>query len=369
MNVNHIVRDLDIASGGPSRSVPALAQSQSLLENVTVQVLFRDRGNPMVPVADSAVEYKSFHGDLKNSAAYSGRDGTTVLHLHGLWSPNLHRAARIAHKHTTPYVVSTRGMLANWALGHKALKKKIAWKLYQQRDLENAAGLVASSELERRDTEVLLPGSRAVVIPNGCDPRPDIIAAHHALPMDSNVRWALAMGRLHPVKGYAELIAAWAAVRPAGWQLGIAGPDEDGYRATLEALIMDNGLKGQVHLLGEVDDTLKWSLLDQAELFLAPSKTENFGMAIAEALQSGTPVITTKGTPWRELTEQDCGWWIDHGSQALEKTLAEASAYGAEVLRAKGGNGHRLIREKYTWERVAASTIELYRSLLKGKKQ
>jgi len=146
--------------------------------------------------------------------------------------------------------------------------------------------------------------------------------------------------------------------------LVIAGPDEGGYRATLEVLISENGLQGQVLLLGEVDDTLKWSLLDQAELFLAPSKTENFGMAIAEALQSGTPVITTKGTPWRELTEQDCGWWIDHGSQALKKTLAEATACGAEVLRTKGGNGHRLIREKYTWEKVAARTIELYRSIL-----
>jgi len=276
----------------------------------------------------------------------------------------LHRAARYARERGIPYVVSTRGMLANWALGHKALKKKIAWKLYQQRDLENASSLVASSDFERHDVKTLLPGSRLVVIPNGCDPRPDSDQQLSFPLAETTDRCALAMGRLHPVKGYAELITAWAAIRPAGWQLVIAGPDEDGYRATLESLIRENGLQGQVHLLGEVDDTRKWSLLDQAELFLAPSRTENFGMAIAEALQSGTPVITTKGTPWHELIEHDCGWWIDHGAKALERALSEATACGAEMLRTKGGNGHRLIRDKYTWEKVAARTIELYRSIL-----
>lgn len=260
-------------------------------------------------------------------------------------------------------------MLANWALGHKALKKKIAWRLYQEQDLRKAAFLLASSEFEQRDVEALLPDSRVVIVPNGCDAAPDEYPKQEILPPYPNVRWAVAMGRLHPVKGYAGLIEAWAGLAPVGWNLAIAGPDEAGYRATLESLIKKHQMQDSIFLLGEIPDAAKWSLFDQCELFVAPSKTENFGMAIAEALQSGTPVITTTGTPWRELIERDCGWWIENEARALEQTLREATSCPPEILRQKGANGRSLVREKYTWERVAIRTIELYQMALSSKNQ
>jgi glycosyltransferase involved in cell wall biosynthesis len=223
---------------------------------------------------------------------------------------------------------------------------------------------LASSEFEQRDVAALMPGSRVAIVPNGCDARPEDLEIRHVLPGGKAVRWALAIGRLHPVKGYAELIEAWAKVNPPGWKLAIAGPDEGGYRATLERLIATHSLQETVTLPGAVDDARKWSLLDQCELFIAPSRTENFGMAIAEALQSGTPVITTRGTPWREIEEQGCGWWIDDHAQALERTLAQATATEAGRLRQQGRNGQQLIQTKYNWERVAAETIGLYHSIL-----
>ncbi|MFC1694695.1 glycosyltransferase [Pseudomonadota bacterium] len=364
MHIIHIVRDLDIASGGPSRSVPALAEHQARHSNIQVTVQFQDRGNPLVHMANSAVKYEAMtgRGQGRDPKAKSGNG--LFFHLHGLWSLDLHRAAKLARSKRIPYVVSTRGMLANWALGHKALKKKIAWKLYQQRDLENAACLLASTEFEQQDVEALLAGSRVVAIPNGCVARPVNSAVADILPDFAGSRWALAMGRLHPVKGYAELIKAWAGVDPAGWKLAIAGPDEAGYRSTLEALITKHGLGDSVFLTGEVDDNQKWALFDQCELFVAPSRTENFGMAIAEALQSGTPVITTKGTPWLELVEHECGWWVDNDPQALEQALREATTSSASELVDMGANGKALIQDKYTWDQVADRTIELYRSII-----
>ena len=132
----------------------------------------------------------------------------------------------------------------------------------------------------------------------------------------------------------------------------------------LEELIRKHALTDQIFLLGEVDDSRKWSLLDQCELFVAPSKTENFGLAIAEALQSGTPVITTTGTPWRTIQEYGCGWWIKSGAAELESSLKEATGTSPEVLREKGAVGRRLIRENYSWGQVAAKTVALYRSIL-----
>jgi glycosyltransferase involved in cell wall biosynthesis len=362
-----VVRDLDVASGGPSRSVPALAESQSRFDGLRIHVLYKDRGQPIVELAESDVQYQPVASRARFSKIVSYALGDTIFHLHGLWSPSLHRSARFARIGRIPCVVSTRGMLADWALGHKALKKKLAWNLYQKRDLEAAACLVASSEFEQSDVAALLPDSRVAVVPNGCDERPKDLKIQHERPDGETVRWALAIGRLHPVKGYAELIEAWAKVIPRGWKLAIAGPDEGGYRAILEKLIATYNLQETVILPGAVDDARKWSLLDQCELFIAPSRTENFGMAIAEALQSGTPVITTRGTPWREIEEHDCGLWIHDDPQTLERILAEATATEAERLREMGRNGRRLIQAKYTWKRVAAETLALYRSILERR--
>ena len=366
------MRDLDVASGGPSRSVPALAESQSRLPGIKVSVFYQDTGNSVVSLPASEVDFRPlagsipWFGNMMNSQFDS--NGVVakdcIFHLHGLWTPLLHKAAAYARMRHLPYVISTRGMLAQWALEHKAFKKRLAWWLYQEKDLSCADYILTSGEFERRDVSAVLPGSKIVVIPNGCGERPNEVTCFNPLPGDTDTRWVLAMGRLHPVKGFAELIEAWSGLGLSGWRLAIAGPDEGGYRARLEELIRKHGLMDRVLLLGEVSDAEKWTLLEQCELFVAPSKTENFGMAIAEALQSGTPVITTTGTPWRELNEYDCGWWIGPGTEELRRVLKVATEQDAQVLGRKGAKGQKLIREKYSWNQAAARTIALYQSIL-----
>ncbi|MFC1795958.1 hypothetical protein ACFL1V_02540, partial [Pseudomonadota bacterium] len=95
MHVVHIVRDLDVASGGPSRSVPALAESQSRYEGVKVTVFYQNRGNPVVPQRGADVNYKEFSGNGSSSKKFvnsfselgSETNGERLFHLHGLWSP------------------------------------------------------------------------------------------------------------------------------------------------------------------------------------------------------------------------------------------------------------------------------------------
>ncbi|MEJ8566883.1 glycosyltransferase [Elongatibacter sediminis] len=373
MHIVHVVRDLDRSSGGPSRSVPALAEAQSREDGTQVAAIYLDRGNPVVPALGERVDYHVLSGAFRAATgALSGvlrevsasAEGVMICHLHGLWSPVLHQAAAWARSAAVPYVVSTRGMLAGWALGHKAWKKKLAWSVYQRRDLQQADALIATSPLEAADIRRLLPEARTEVIPNGCHPRPGDRVAGAELPAGQDTRWALALGRLHPVKGYAELIEAWHSLRPAGWKLAIAGPDEGGYRRRLERLIERYGIGDDVALLGAVDDERKWALLDRCELFLAPSKTENFGMAIAEALQSGTPVVTTTATPWALLREHDCGWWIEPAKVALGHALDEATRMDADALRVRGVRGRQIIEAEFSWQSIARQSIRLYRSIL-----
>jgi glycosyltransferase involved in cell wall biosynthesis len=348
--------------------VPALANAQANLPGIEVSVIYGERGNSLAELGQGGAKYVPVQGGISSALmAESSGERPTIIHLHGLWDPLLHSSASFARKQRLLYIVSTRGMLADWALRHKALKKKIGWWLYQRRDLQQSDCLLASSAFEEDCIRRLVSGNRIEVIPNGCHDRPELDGSESGSVLNIESRWALALGRLHPVKGYAELIDAWAAVKPEGWKLAIAGPDEDGYQAVLEQRIRSHGLEGQVVLLGEVDDTAKWPLLDQCELFLAPSHTENFGMAIAEALQSGKPVLTTRGTPWQELQQLDCGWWVEPQKHAIENALRKASDLSSQELMEMGERGRQLIRNKYSWKAVAERVVELYRSIMSGQ--
>ena len=107
------------------------------------------------------------------------------------------------------------------------------------------------------------------------------------------------------------LIEAWVRLRPEGWRLRIAGPDEAGHRAEIEALVIRHRLAGVVSFLGPVEGKAKTDAYRTADLFILPTHSENFGMVVAEALSYGVPVLTTHGAPWSELETERCGWWVE----------------------------------------------------------
>ena len=166
---------------------------------------------------------------------------------------------------------------------------------------------------------------------------------------------------MHPVKGLATLVRAWNRVRVPDWHLVIAGPDEGGYRRTIEKMIADNHLEAAFSFMGPVDEADKWGLYEQAELLVLPSLTENFGMVVAEALASGKPVITTRGTPWEMLAQHHCGWWIDVGVEPLADALREATALSDHERAAMGERGRRLVEARFSWPKIADQTLAVYR--------
>ncbi|MGI6353593.1 MAG: glycosyltransferase [Lentisphaeria bacterium] len=109
-----------------------------------------------------------------------------------------------------------------------------------------------------------------------------------------------------------------------------------------------------------------------ADLFVLPSYSENFGVVVVDALAHGVPVITTKGTPWKELLGSDatlhaggrCGWWIDIGAEPLANALAEAMSMTDENRTALGENGRKLVAEKYTWTAVGKKLAQGYQEVL-----
>ena len=98
-----------------------------------------------------------------------------------------------------------------------------------------------------------------------------------------------------------------------------------------------------------------------------PTFSENFGIVIAESLASYTPVITTKGAPWKDLKDNNCGWWIDIGVDPLTKVLFEVLDSEKEVLIQMGENGRKLIEEKYSIDMVAKNTSKMYNWVVNKK--
>jgi glycosyltransferase involved in cell wall biosynthesis len=292
---------------------------------------------------------------------------TDILHDNGIWLPHNHRLAVLTERCGIPRIVSTRGMLEPWALRHKRFKKGLAWWLYQCRDLKHARCHIATGEAEARNLQQQGLGVPIATVPNGVDvpeewPRGVDSGAENAV--RGGPRTALFLGRIYPVKGLPMLVEAWAHVRPAGWILRIAGPDEAGHRKQVEKAVVAAGLEQVVSFAGPLAYEMKKSAFLDAELFVLPTHSESFGIVVAEALAHGVPVLTTTGAPWSILREGGCGWWVDATVDGIAEGLRQATKLDPGTLRLMGAKGRALVSAQFGWKRVADLTLSTYKAIL-----
>lgn len=289
------------------------------------------------------------------------------VHMHGIWAPHLARRCLFWKKRGIPCVVSPHGMLEPWALNHKRWKKRIAWHCYQKRILNGCTLLHATSEREAASLRALKLKPPIAVIPWGIDcPQSDnyfsIQNSKSSIQNPENT--ALFVGRIYPVKGLPMLVAAWAKVRPTGWKMRIVGPDEAGHRAEIEAMVRQAGLLGEFEFVGPLNGEELHRAYAKADLFILPSHTENFSMAVGEAMSHGLPVITTHGAPWKLLADEQCGWWVPVSVGGIATALEDATKRRSEDLAAMGQRGRRVIAERFAWDQISGQLVTCYRWVL-----
>ena len=362
--------------GGPSRSVPTLCDTLAMHADVALvtasPTALRESLRLPSRARSIVVTEPAPFGRLRGARRFEGAVVSTarethasIIHDHGIWLPSNHASARAAAKLGVPRVVSPRGMLSQWALDHRGWKKRLAWRLYQRADLESASAFHATAEKEAVEIRALGFTQPIAVIPNGIE-----IPAAPLSPSPSPARGrggtkvALFMSRLHPKKGVLDLILAWGRVRPRNWELWLAGPDEGGYRVTLEKEIARLGLAEEIRFLGEVGDAEKARLFARADLFVLPSHDENFGLVVGEALAAGVPVVTTTATPWTDLERIGAGWIVPPGVDGAIKALRTACALERDQLAQMGKRARQWAESSLTWPSVALRMKVFYEWLL-----
>jgi glycosyltransferase involved in cell wall biosynthesis len=299
-----------------------------------------------------------------------------VIHTHGLWDPTLPPAAMLARKLQKPMVMTIHGMLDPLSFAHSAWKKRLALLAVIRSSLNTAGCYHATSPLEESHLRQFGLRGPVAVIPNGLDIAIFLKHDHQTsrqwltwnLPILRDQRILLFLSRIHPQKGTAMLIDAWAGLGRdfPDWRLVIAGPDCLGHRAELEARAKDKGCAQRVVFMGPVSADDKAMLYAAADLFVLPSISECFGIVIAESLASGVPVIATTGAPWQELQEHRCGWWVDAALAPLTEALREGMSLPQQAREEAGLRGRELVASKYCWPAIGGQMVSMYNWLRSG---
>jgi glycosyltransferase involved in cell wall biosynthesis len=297
-------------------------------------------------------------------------DRTDVLHLHAPWLPGNRQLANLARLRGVPYVVTTHGMLDDWSMNQRSLKKWIYLKLIGRRFLNGAACIHCTADRELAQASKWFDNRSTRVIPYLVNlqqfetlPGPEL--GLELLPASQREqRKLLFLSRLHPKKGLDILIRALAILRERGERvvLMVAGTGEPAYERHLAELVNELGLKDHVLFLGLVTGKQKISLYQLADLFVLPTLQENFGLVLVEALASGTPVLTTNGTDiWREL-EQAGGVIAPHTPGAIAQAAAHVLSDPTERAQ-RGQQGRAWVLKNLAVDPVSRQYEMLYAEL------
>lgn len=286
-----------------------------------------------------------------------------VIHNHGTWQMNSVYPAVAARRAGVPLVTSPRGSYSQWAMNSGSAFKRLFWPLLQEPAVKRTALFHATSDSEYEDIRRLGFRQPVAVIPNGIDLRP---AAER---LNCGRRELLFLGRVHKVKGLDLLLSAWQRVEAefADWDLVIAGSDDgyhgsSGYLDQMRQLAETLQLQ-RVRFLGEVHGERKQTVFASAELFVLPSHSENFGIAVAEALSCGTPAIVSHGAPWAGLENHGAGWHIPIGVSPLVECLRTALLYSPTRLEAMGLAGRIWMQRDFAWPVLGPKMLSVYRWL------
>lgn len=303
-----------------------------------------------------------------------------VIHTQGIWMYFSCINKRYHSRTKTPYVVTPHGMLDPWQLKQsfsKDLKKKVVLYLYEQKHLQQASCIQALCKSEYESIRAFGLKNPVAIIPNGIDlPLVTQRTPDHNPPR----RWESAekrktllfLSRIHHKKGLDNLLKGWALTKPEqhSWQLVIAGETKDTeYMQSLVDAASKLNISDTVKFIGGQFGADKETCFIDADGFILPSFSEGLPMAILEAWAYKLPVVMTPFCNIPEGFEKKAAVQIEPNPESICAGIKHLISLPDSNRLRMGENGYALVKEKFTWEQVSASTMQLYKWLTgKGSK-
>lgn len=364
MKVIHFIGSIDKNTGGTATYIKLL--SAELIRYADLVVVTSRTSNPLelkgVKVYELDLGLSRWWSLKKDFEKILISEEPDMAHINGIWDPQNWLFQKVCINQRIKVLLSPHGMLEPYILKRNYLKKRLALSLYQKKAIQSADYLHATASAELSQIRKLGFSCPAMIIPNGIDASEVIQKSDfRTQEIEKNI---LFLSRIHPKKGIEILIEAINFLNDPNLKITIAGEGEATYINKLKNLCIEKEVDHLFNFVGGVYGEEKWKLYAQADLFVLPTYSENFGIVIIEALAAGVPVITTQGTPWEELVVNKCGWWIDLSAPKLVETIREALALSQKDRAQFGENGIRLVQRKYRIQAVAQRTFEFYKNIV-----
>ena len=301
-------------------------------------------------------------------------DNFDIIHQHGIFLPISIFTKSLSKR--IKVIISPHGLLEPEALKTQYWKKKIVRFFYENSNLKKSSCLVACSEKEASNLSSLNLDVPIVILPNGIDESfikekttfDERVLFRKKRGIPPNKKILLFVSRIHPIKGLPFLLRLISEIKSSfedsDWIFVIAGIDENSHEQYLKTFVIQNSLQEIVKFVGPVYGRDKILLYDNASTFILPSKSENFGIVILEALARGIPVIASKKTPWSDLEKFKCGWWVKRNEKDFLVTLINLMSLKSSKLTSMGESGKKLVAQKYLWKSIAKQSTSFYRWVL-----
>lgn len=374
MRVLHVIPSLAERSGGPAAAIVPLCRALQT-QGIDPLIVTTNEGRTDVntdsdidfegvPVRFFPVQFGASYKYSRPLATWLAENvkGFELVHVHAVFNHASLAAARACGKSGVPYVVRPLGTLDPWSMKQKPVRKRLFWHLFAKRLLAASAAVHYTAAAEKTATEAYLKMNHGRVVPLGVNLNglqyEDSVANY--FPELGQERYVLALARLHPKKCLDELIDAFKSLNDQRWLLVIAGDGPADYSRFLKEKARGSE---RIVFTGWVAGKRKEALMRGAALFVLPSRQENFGLSVVEAMAGGVPVLLTPHVNLAsEIRLAEAGWVAD--LSGLKDELAAALKDEGERLRR--GKAAYEFAKRYSWERVGRDLADLYKEIVKS---